>query len=91
MPRAGVDRPVFQRARRRAKIGDIGMPKIIVGAELDRLCPAWMAQKLGEAAREPKSVRIVNGRVHAEFLAQSEWQWIAARLSDTGSKNATAR
>ncbi len=70
-----------------AKIGEVAMPKIIVGAELDHLCPAWMARKLGEAAREPKSVRVVNGRVHAEFLVESEWRWIAASLDEWRTRN----
>lgn len=69
-----------------AKIGGIGMPKVIIGAELDRLCPNWMARKLGERAREPKAVRIVNGREHAEFLAETEWAWISDELLRFGQK-----
>lgn len=63
------------------KIGQIEMFKIIVGAELDTMCPVWMAQKLNEAAREPKAFRVSKARQHAEFLGESEWQWVADELA----------
>ncbi len=66
-----------------AKIGEVEAPVIIIGGELDTLCPAWMAKKLGEAAREPKAVQIVRGRNHAERLSETEWKWIAARLRES--------
>ena len=84
-----VFRLVFWRATAsttRGKIGEIAMPKIIIGAELDALCPCWMAAKLGELAREPKAIQIVGGREHAEFLAEREWTWIAQKLSELNTE-----
>lgn len=63
------------------KIGQIAMPKVIMGAELDTMCPSWMAQKLGELAREPKVLFISPGRVHAEFLPENEWRWLSEQLA----------
>lgn len=65
-----------------AKIGGISMPVVIIGAELDRLCPSWMAKKLGALAREPKAVRILRGREHAELLPETEWAWMADQLRE---------
>ncbi len=77
VPLGFLSRNRFDNAR---KIGEISMFKIIIGGELDALCPSWMAAKLGELAREPKAVQILRGRRHAEFLAESEWNWIAQKL-----------
>ena len=83
VPLGFLARNRFNNAR---KIGEIPMPKIILGAELDALCPSWMAARLGELAREPKAVQIVTGRRHAEFLAESEWKWMAQKLGDLNTE-----
>lgn len=62
------------------KIGRIMMPKIIIGAENDTLCPAWMARKLIELAPEPKAGQILAGRAHSEQLSVTEWNWMANQL-----------
>ena len=71
----------FDNAR---KIAHIAMPKIILGAENDAICPSWMARKLIELAPEPKQGRILAGRSHAESLPENEWVWLAGQLRANG-------
>ncbi len=77
VPLGFLARNRFDNAR---KIGQIAMLKIIIGAEDDTLCPAWMAKKLIELAPEPKQGRILAGRAHADPLPEKIWTWLVARL-----------
>ncbi|BCM90537.1 putative protein [Abditibacteriota bacterium] len=77
VPLGFLARNRFDNAR---KIGRVTMLKIIIGAEQDTLCPAWMAKKLIDLAPEPKAGQILRGRQHAEALSESEWAWLAAQL-----------
>ena len=77
VPLGFLARNRFDNAR---KIAHIAMPKLIIGAENDAICPSWMARKLIELAPEPKAGRILRGRAHAEPLPEAEWTWLASQL-----------
>ena len=70
-----------------AKVGKIGAPKIIIGGENDTMCPPWMTRKLSEAALEPKSVRVLRGRNHADPLGETDWKWLSNELRRLSASN----
>jgi uncharacterized protein len=47
-----------------AKIGKVDAPLLVVHGQRDEIAPAWMGQKLYEAAPEPKQLYIVPGAGH---------------------------
>jgi len=47
-----------------AKIGRVGIPKLIVAAEKDDVVPPEHARRLFELAREPKKFYVIRGAVH---------------------------
>ena len=47
-----------------AKIGRVGIPKLIVAAEKDDVVPAEHARRLFELAREPKRFFVIRGAAH---------------------------
>lgn len=50
------------------KIGDVGMPVLIVHGTQDRYMPPRMSERLFEAAREPKRLLLVEGGTHNNSL-----------------------
>ena len=47
-----------------AKIGRVGIPKLIVAAENDDVVPPQQARRLFELAREPKQFYVIRGAAH---------------------------